>query len=225
MTVVSRSRLPRVVTWVALAGLVLSLLGGVVARWPQLVRYYHLTELRDAPERLEEYLLSEDEARRDAARSFVGEEPGQRALFDLYIEEYDRTRYEAHVFDLLVRQPRNDDRLAGGILALWDSGYIHQWRTVARPVARGGSMGLEAENLRRRQLVLELLDACVGKTYRVKELPGFELQVQPLVDGQPLPPRWPPGVPGARLTEQEDTIWSDQRTGMRHVCFFRIVGN
>lgn len=218
-----RPHLPRKVTWATAVFLVVSLLGVAIARWPQLLRYYRLTQLRVDPSLLEEYLLSREESRKGAAVDFVKEENGKRVLFHLYLKEYERTRHKFSVFGLLVHQRKVDRKLAAGILALWQRGYIHQGRSVSRPVTRTGSIAMEAADPRRRRIILSLLDACVGETHRASELPGFELQIQPILNGKPRPPIWPAGVKGAQITKHEKVIWHENHPGMNHVCFYRII--
>lgn len=175
-----------------------------------LQRAHYLRVLRENPSRLEEMLLSSSLPEAAAARDFLAEPEGKKALFRLYLDEYDRNQAVLNTKQFLMGLEKSSvDR---GILALWEDGYhSHTWT--------GGSgqssftMANRAENPARRSLILELLRALVGETFR---LPGIalEFQIQPAGNS----PRWP----GDDSNGTSRTL-PETPPGARYLCFFRIV--
>lgn len=177
-----------------------------------LARYYHLHCLREDPSLLEGMLLGgvNEQA---AARRFIKEAPGQEALFRLYLEEFDRGQPGFSNQDYLERLKRGDT--THGSLSLWPSGYSCQSST-GRSGGSSFSLGSVPQDPDRRELILELLDACVGRVFRIESLPHLEFQIRPVVDGEPEMPVWPDAK---SLNVRPAPV---VRSGVRHICFFRV---
>jgi hypothetical protein len=198
----------------ALAGSLALLLGlGVVWRWRDLAREFHLWTLRRSPGRFEEMLLAGG-AEEEAARSFVREPPGRQALFETCIAEFDRNTTGLENRKFLRRLEGGD--VTHGHLVLRADGLACQTMRGS-----GGhstfSFGDPPSDPKRRKLILELMDACVGETFRIADLKHLEFKVQPVRDGKLVPPRWPGGPtygPGW-------LAWP--APGVRHACFFRVL--
>ncbi len=186
--------------------------------WPGLERRYHLEMLRGDPSRFEEMLLEVREARRQAALGFLREPAGKEAILRLYLEEYDRSEPSLSTRDYLLRRSKTDPGYRG-VIALWDDGVtIQDW--TGSTGHSSFSMANVPKDPRRRAIILGLLDACVGRTFRAPRFEGLELQLERVHDGKVLVPLWtdtgwlpadyPPGTPSVS-------------TMARHACFFRRV--
>ncbi len=186
--------------------------------WPGLERRYHLEMLRRDPSRFEELLLEVRESRRLAALELLREPAGKEALLRLYLDEYDRSEPSLSTRDYLVRRAQKDQELRG-VIALWADGVtIQDW--TGSTGHSSFSMANVPKDPRRRAIILGLLDACVGRTFRAPGFEGLELQLQRVSDGKVLVPLWtdagwlpadyPPGTPSVS-------------TMARHACFFRRV--
>src|SRR5262249_28528413 len=146
-----------------------------------------------------------------AARDFLLEPEGKKALFRLYLDEYDRNLagFTTRQF-LLNFEKTSVDR---GILALWESGYFsHTW--TGSTSQSSFSMANVAENPTRRAMILELLRLLEGETLRLPGLP-MEFQIQP----RGTPARWP----GAEAGGEGQPSLPSTPPEARYLCFFRVL--
>ncbi len=176
-----------------------------------LAREMHLVRLRGTPSLLEQWIVRSDQ-KRAAALRFLREPAGRAALFQLYLDEYDKTQPGFSNSDFLKRVKDGGVRL--GSMSLWPTGYSCQtWTGTGGSSFSIGNMPTSAE---RRSRILELLDFCVGHAFRTHELPRLEFELRPVVDGDARPPTW---------SGAERIPLPTVREGVGHVCFFRVLGN
>lgn len=197
---------------------VLSLAMAVLVLWPGLERRWRLEQIRKDPARLEEMLLSQRPAPLAAARDFVREPAGAEALFRLYLAELDRNEQGLGSRDYILRQTRRN-AASRGLLALWQDGLCSQSWTVRDRGHASYSLANVPESALRRQRVLELLDAVVGRTFTAPGFEGLEFQVQRAHGGTADLPRWP----GA-LRADEWYPWTKPTVPpmARHACYYRV---
>jgi len=192
---------------------VLAIVAVATARWGDIAGAYHLWNLRRNAGLLEGMLLAGGH-RELAAREFVEEPEGRKALFRLYLEEFDRSAPGFSNRDYLNRLKSSE--ATHGSLTLWMTGYSCQTTTGS---TGGSSFSLAnvPQDPRRREIILGILDACVGEVFRVPEYGHLEFQIRPVKDGNVDPPRWQGSV------ELEVRPSPVTPPGVRHVCFYRIV--
>ena len=154
--------------------------------------------------------------REAAARRFVKERAGKEALFVLYFDEFDKNQPGFKSRDYMERL--KGGKVTHGSLTLWANGY--SCRTISGTSGMGSfSLANVPTDPRRRDLVLGLLDACAGETFRASGLDHLEFHVEPVRDGQAAPPPWESAAAGLP-SSREATL----APGVRHVCYFRVTG-
>lgn len=200
-----------------LLGLAVAALAGAAAlQWRGLLEVYHLVELRRDPGQFEAMLLGGG-SKEDAARQFLREPEGKQALFRLYLAEYDRGSSGFNFSTDLLRRAQ-EGNVTHGSLVLWENGCSSKTCTDTK-----GQSSFSVSNLpqdpRRREVILGLLGACVGWTFRIPELPGIEFQIQSSKGGKADPPAWPqdpaPEVSIFGLPTPPEAA--------QHVCHFRVL--
>lgn len=184
-------------------------------------RAWYLHRLRDEPGLFETELLSTDTAVRAAIERFLAEDEGRQHLFELYLDEFERTQWQGSVFHQIRQVEQND--LAGGILALGETGYA--MRTEWGPARRHSqaSMGLPPESPERRKRVIELLSHLDGWTGYSPRFPLFEFRFEPAGDGEPRTVTWSEDEAPSRFPRREKIVWRERQKGVDFICFFRVL--
>jgi hypothetical protein len=208
----TRSLQIRFVLGLAAVGALLIFTVAVVYR-EELETAYQLRRLRNDPALLESMVLSDDRPALQAVRSFVMQPEGQEALFGLYLDECDRNQPGWENRDYLLRLTKM--KVTHGSFTLWENGYSCQ---TATGTTGGSSFSLANVPLDpgRRKRILDLVDTCVGRTFRVEDLPHLEFRVVRIVEGKAEAPAWPGGPVPRNLPVPAVP------PGARHVCFFRV---
>ncbi len=181
------------------------------SHWEDIAREYHLAKLRKDPSLLETLLLSGG-PREAAVRKFLREGEGKEAFFRLYLAEFQRNKGGGPVSSLYLKGLK-DDEVIVGYISLWQQGYSVQDFGNG---AKGMAISDVPEDPRRRELVLDLLEACSGSPIQLEEYGHLEFYVQPVKDGKVELPPWPKAI-NSRIEEPEF------RRGTRHICFFRVI--
>ena len=176
---------------------------------PDIERAYYLWQLRRRPELVEPWLRAAGESpiRTEALRKFFLERRGAELLFDLYLAEYDKRQWDSAtiVGDLTRRRAKGSPD---------DHGYMYLGEKNFGCVYMRGmyaTMNLPTD-VEMRRAVLAEMNACVGRSFTVEHLPGYEFHVEAIIDGESKPPPWR----SKRLRGLKTS-----RAG--HVCYFRLL--
>jgi hypothetical protein len=147
----------------------------------------------------------------------VREPAGKAALLRLYLEEFDKSETTFKVSDYLLRLRQGPYR--EGALALWENRITVE--TLAVPSGHHTfSQASAPTNSRRRQRILELLEACAGDTFRAPGFDGFEFQIAQLAAGEAPAPAF-----RESLTGEPMATWLSRYPDLRYLCFFRVLGS
>lgn len=201
----------RSVLLLSLLGAALTLVALTVFSWSHLERSYYVWTLRRHPELVEPWLrgAKEDRLKAEALRRFFREPEGSRALFELYLAEYDKRQFDpSTLVDTLTRREGTSDH---GYTYLSDRKITFGFMLGDRAKQMYSTVNVPTD-LEMRRAVLAEMDACVGKIFRTEKLPRHEFYLTPIVDGQSAPPPW-----------RSRPLRGLKKSGARHVLYFRLV--
>lgn len=165
-------------------------LGGLAAtavfRWPDLQRAWHLDRMRKDPSVLDEALSSSDPPLLAACREYVKEPAGRASLARELLEEIDACEWivakkgagpASRILAPLALASGPTDHMA---FALREDGQGHRYTCMSwRGKAGHSTYTTHARpgDSRRRNLILELLPACAGESFRIPTVSGLEIHV------------------------------------------------
>ncbi|MGH7378376.1 MAG: hypothetical protein ACREKK_13285, partial [Candidatus Methylomirabilales bacterium] len=177
---------------IAAAGAVVLVLAAIVA-WPEIQTRYHLMRLRAKPEALAPMAESGSACKQAALARFVKEPAGMEALFQLYLKESFLGGSEDAWPAVLARMNAGDE----GLLYHAQGGPMLISQTGGSGRLGISHQGTVARGTRDPRAMLDLLPACLGRTFGYPGREGFEFQVLEVGEdgalGQPL---WASGGQG-----------------------------
>ncbi len=191
----------------------------VLAALPHFRTHLRLRELRRKPDLLEAWLTdpSLDSHAVKARDQFLQEDAGRQTLFELYLDEYDRRKFD----NLTIRrrlEHMNGQRSDEGVMALRQDGYCMSLRNGIRTTSTGSTINIPQDPQRRRA-ILARLSLCDDRIFRVPSFPDFEFEVQSVVNRQALEASW------RRQATSNMTLRRVPNPKTTFVCYFRLLSN
>src|SRR5690606_18077508 len=136
--------------------------------------------------------------------------------------EFGRTKWTGNTLFQLTQVERTD--LAGGVLAIMESGYSMrtEWGAARRPSQ--ASMGLPPDDPVRRERVIEALASVEGYTGRSARFPRLEFRFERLASDGSYSNEWDEASAASRFPPtRRPPPWSEQRKTVEHICLFRVL--